>query len=86
MKQFIPLEKQSKKAQRAAHQQKRKSWNGVNPVTKKDVPKTVYNRKRTRQRNDEHFSGGFFYDVLYIILLFGLPQAFPLVCQKEVLL
>ncbi len=65
MKQFIPLEKQSKKAKRAEHQRKRKSWNGVNPVTKKDIPKTVYSRKRTRRRNDEHFSGGFVYAVFY---------------------
>jgi len=31
---FVPLEKQSKKAQRRAAAAKRGSWNGVNPVTK----------------------------------------------------
>ena len=31
---FVPLEKRSKKEQKAYHAQQRGSWNGVNPVTR----------------------------------------------------
>lgn len=46
MKNFIPLEKQSKKQQKEFYSSKRGSWNGVNPVTKVVQSKKVYNRKR----------------------------------------
>lgn len=41
---FIPLEKQSKKAQREYYTKQRGSWDGVVPVTK-----VIPNRKKTQQ-------------------------------------
>lgn len=46
MKPFIPLEKRSKKEQRAYHQAKRGSWNGVKPVTRVIPNKKRYDRKK----------------------------------------
>ena len=43
---FVPLEKRSKKEQKAYHAQQRGSWNGVNPVTRVVPNKKGYDRKR----------------------------------------
>lgn len=45
----IPLEKQSKAAQRAFHSQQRGSWNGIVPVTRTVPDKTKYNRSRSKR-------------------------------------
>ena len=47
---FVPLEKRSKKEQKAYHAQQRGSWNGVNPVTRVVPNKKVYDRKRAKVR------------------------------------
>lgn len=49
---FVPLEKRSKKEQRAYHAKQRGSWNGVNPVTRVVPNKKVYNRKRVERWKD----------------------------------
>ena len=48
---MIPLNKQSKKAQRAWHAARRGSWNGVNPVTRIVPDKTAYDRSRQKQQD-----------------------------------
>ena len=45
----VPLMKQSKKAQRAHHNQRRGSWDGVVPITKVIPNKRAYDRKRVKQ-------------------------------------
>ena len=45
---FIPLEKQSKRAKRAYHAQKRGSWNGVNPVTLSVESRKRYDRQQSK--------------------------------------
>lgn len=45
MQQPIPLQKQSKRAQKAHHNAQRGSWNGVCPVTRSVPSGRVYNRK-----------------------------------------
>ncbi len=49
MKEMMPLEKQSKKAQRAHYAKQRGSWNGVNPVTKTVPSGKAYSRTKTKQ-------------------------------------
>ena len=49
MKQFIPLEKQSKKAQKTHHARQRGSWNGVSPVTQVIPNGKAYNRNKEKQ-------------------------------------
>ena len=43
---MVPLNKQSKKRQRAYHAAKRGDWNGVSPVTRVVPSKKVYDRRR----------------------------------------
>ena len=56
MNRHIPLEKQSKKQQKAWHLKKRGSWEGVKPVTRVAESRTIYSRKRLRalDRNAVH--------------------------------
>jgi len=42
---MIPLEKQSKKAQRKYHSRYRRDWNGVKPTTRVVKSKKIYDRK-----------------------------------------
>lgn len=51
MKKFVPLEKRSKKEQKAYYASQRGSWNGVKPVTRSIPSKKLYNRKRTDRRD-----------------------------------
>ena len=46
----IPLNKQSKKQQRAYYAAKRGSWNGVDPVTRVVPNKKVYDRNRVKRK------------------------------------
>jgi hypothetical protein len=47
---YVPIEKQSKRKQKEFHAAQRKSWNGINPVTRV-VPNTkAYNRKKSKYR------------------------------------
>ena len=46
---MVPLQKQSKKNQKAYHAQKRGSWNGISPVSRVVPSKKAYSRSRLRQ-------------------------------------
>lgn len=46
---FVPLKKQSKRAQKAYHDKQRSSWNGVVPVTRAIPNKRAYDRNRAKQ-------------------------------------
>ncbi len=46
---FVPLKKQSKRAQKAYHDKQRSSWNGVVPVTRAIPNKRAYDRSRAKQ-------------------------------------
>ena len=48
MMKYVPLEKQSKKAQKGHHDRQRGSWNGVAPVTRVVPDKKKYERSRIR--------------------------------------
>lgn len=45
---FVPFEKKSKKAQRAENAQKRGSWGGINPVTRRPDPPKAYSRNKVK--------------------------------------
>ena len=48
---FVPLEKQSKKQQRAYYLKRRGDWGGLSPVTRREENSKVYRRCR-RKRED----------------------------------
>ena len=53
MKKMIPLNKQSKKAQRNYHAKQRGSWNGLSPLTRVVPSKKVYDRKKLKLNKSE---------------------------------
>lgn len=53
MEKFIPFEKLSKKKQREFAAQKRGTWGGMNPVTRKPENPKVYNREKARKWSDD---------------------------------
>ena len=55
---FVPLEKQSKKNQRAYYRAHRKDWGPMNPVTRRPEKPQAYNRAKSRR---DPFAGGNFY-------------------------
>ena len=53
MKKLIPIEKRSKKEQRALYASRRGSWYGLNPVTRKPEPAKAYNRRKAQKWSDD---------------------------------
>ena len=53
MEKFIPFEKLSKKEQRRRHAQRRGSWQGVSPVTRRAESPKVYNRRKAQTWKDD---------------------------------
>lgn len=49
MEKYIPYEKLSKKQQKAINAQKRGSWGGMNPVTRKPEHSKAYNRQKAKK-------------------------------------
>ena len=46
MEKQIPIQKMSKKKQRAYYQSRRSTWNGLNPVTRKTDNAKAYHRQK----------------------------------------
>ncbi len=53
MEKFTAFDKLSKKKQRELNRQKRGSWNGLNPVTRKPDKPNAYKRSKARAWRDE---------------------------------
>ena len=51
MDRYVPLSKKSKKEQKKFHDMQRKTWNGLNPVTRTVPNGKAYNRKKLRQQD-----------------------------------
>jgi hypothetical protein len=50
---LIPAEKLSKKERKKLNLRARRSWNGVNPITKTVESKKVYKRARFKRQKDD---------------------------------
>jgi len=59
MEKFIPFEKLSKKKQREIMAQRRGSWGGIKPVTRKPENPKAYNRKKARKWTHEFHDRAF---------------------------
>ncbi len=57
LKSMIPLQKQTKKQQKAHHLLKRGSWGNVSPVTRVAENKKAYRRQDRRQAERSGMSG-----------------------------
>lgn len=64
MKQYVTLDKRSKKAQRQYYAKQRTTWGELNPVTRSVPSGKTYNRKKEKQRIGVEFRNGFDADFL----------------------
>ena len=55
MEKFIPFEKLSKKKQKELNAQKRGTWYGIDPVTRKAPNGKAYDRRKARKWSDDSF-------------------------------
>ena len=51
---FVPLNKRSKREQKEYHAAQRRDWGSLNPATRKTPNIKAYNRKKSKQRWNEH--------------------------------
>ena len=69
MKQYVTLDKRSKKAQREYYAKQRTTWGELNPVTRSVPSGKTYNRKKEKQRIGVEFRNGFDADFLRSLVL-----------------
>ena len=68
MKQYVTIDKRSKKAQKEYYAKRRRTWGNLNPVTRSVPSGKTYNRnkdKQERRRIGREFSDGFDADFLF---------------------
>ena len=59
MKQYVSLDKRSKKAQREYYSKQRRTWGELNPVTRSVPSGKVYNRKKDKHKIGVESRNGF---------------------------
>ena len=64
MRQYVTLDKRSKKAQKEYYAKQRRTWGELNPVTRSVPSGKVYNRKKEKQRIGVESRNGFDADFL----------------------
>ena len=52
MRKYVPRAKLSKKARKELDSRDRRTWDGINPITKKIESKKAYSRKKAQIRID----------------------------------
>ena len=55
MEKFIPYEKLSKKKKRELDKKQRRTWGGLDPVTRKAPNPKAYNKKKARKVNRDDY-------------------------------
>ncbi len=59
MNRYVPLDKRSKKAQKAFHSGQRRTWGAINPVTRSVPNGKAYNRKKEKEKTGREFRDEF---------------------------
>lgn len=59
MKQYVTLDKRSKKAQKEYYAKQRRTWGELNPATRSVPSGKVYNRRKEKQRIGVESGNGF---------------------------
>lgn len=70
MKQYVTLDKRSKKAQREYYAKQRTTWGELNPVTRSVRVERLTTEKKEKQRIGVEFRNGFDADFLRSLVLF----------------
>ena len=58
MDKYVLLSKKSKKAQKEFHAMQRKTWNGLNPVTRTVPNGKAYDRNKLKRQDSRDFGTG----------------------------
>ena len=58
---YVPLEKRSKRQQKEFHDSQRKTWGGLNPITRKTANHKAYNRKKSERWHEYDHRSDFLY-------------------------
>ena len=77
MEKFIPYEKLSKKKQRERDRERRGSWGGVNPVTRRPENPKAYNRRKARRWEYDPTERAFFFCGFPALLAGAAPSTGP---------
>lgn len=76
MKKYVPIEKMSKKAQKALHQSRRTTWGELNPVTRRPENPAAYQRSKSRRQEGKYIlDDGIFLDYSTFSPSIGLLRA-----------
>ena len=71
MKQYVTLDKRSKRAQKGYHAKQRRTWGELNPVTRLVPSGKLYNRKKEKQRigveSRNGFDADFYFEIVVIL-------------------
>ena len=75
LKQYVTIDKRSKKAQKEYYSRQRHTWRELNPVTRSVPSGKVYNRKKEKHRIGVESRDGFDADFLRLYKsLLGRPE------------
>ena len=66
MKQYVTMDKRSKKAQKLYHSKRRRTWGELNPVTRSVPSGKTYNRNKDKRKIGREFGDGL--DVDFIVI------------------
>ena len=74
MEKFIPYEKLSKKEKRKINNKRRRTWGGINPITRKPENSKAYSRKKNQYWKDEPSSADSFlllylHSLMYLLII-----------------
>ena len=74
MEKYIPYEKLSKKEKRKINNKRRRTWGGINPITRKPENSKAYSRKKNQYWQDELSSADSFlllylHSLMYLLII-----------------
>ena len=74
MEKYIPYEKLSKKEKRKINNKRRRTWGGINPITRKPENSKAYSRKKNQYWKDELSSADSFlllylHSLMYLLII-----------------
>ena len=79
MEKYIPYEKLSKKEKRKINNKRRRTWGGINPITRKPENSKAYSRKKNQYWKDELSSADSFFVALFTFFDVPVNNSFELI-------
>lgn len=83
MKQYVTVDKRSKKAQKEYYSKQRHTWGELNPVTRSVPSGKVYNRKKEKRKIGVESKDGFDADFFSVINRFRMASIYGMTGLEE---